>query len=303
MGFPLRNKTMGLNVFQPADIPQLNVWKTFAFSHPVRCDAGVEYAIVIESADAVGEVAVAKIGERDKNGGNNFVLSQPYADGVLLNSSNASTWSPIQDEDLTFVLNRSVFQTNYKGSLGVVNVANATDFLLSAGIEVLPDTYLGFNVRLLDRSEEVIQIFPGEPVRLARYTGRVQLEFDMRTTNNKVTPQIEPTVQLLVGTVDMAGDYVSRTFLCGGTKISVYVKEQRQTGTTVQIFAQNADTSWTQLTRNTAKAIPLDNDFVEVPYEGTFASAIAQTRIKISLGTTNEQIRPIVGPIRTYIAP
>lgn len=303
VGMPVRNTVRGLNVFQPSDIAQLNVWQTFPLSQPVRCDAGVEYALVIEAADAIGELAVAKIGERDKNGGNVFVISQPYPDGVLLNSSNASSWSPIQDEDLTFVLNRANFQTSYKGSFGVLNVANATDFLLSAGIEVLPDTFLGFNLKLLDRAEEVIQIFPGEPVRLARYTGRVQLEFDMRTSNGKVTPQIEPNVQLMVGSVDMSGDYVSRTFQCGGTKISVYVEEMRQTGTTVQIFALDAGDVWIPLVRNNAKAVPMTGDFVEVPYEGTFSGAISSTRIKITLGTTNELIRPIVGPIRTYIAP
>lgn len=54
-----------------------------------------EYAVVVLCDDATTALYVAELGKQDPTRG--YVTSQPYQVGVLLSSSNASTWTAHQD--------------------------------------------------------------------------------------------------------------------------------------------------------------------------------------------------------------
>ena len=85
----------------------------FMFDTPVYLQPGVEYAIVLLSNSARYRVWHAEVG------GTNVVPSGQTAEtinknvnmGVLLKSQNASTWTPDQNKDLKFTLNRAEFKT------------------------------------------------------------------------------------------------------------------------------------------------------------------------------------------------
>ena len=85
----------------------------FMFDTPVYLQPGVEYAIVLLSNSARYRVWHAEVG------GTNVVPSGQEAEtinknvnmGVLLKSQNASTWTPDQNKDLKFTLNRAEFKT------------------------------------------------------------------------------------------------------------------------------------------------------------------------------------------------
>jgi len=85
----------------------LNAWNRIDFSRPQIVQANTEYAIVILTDDALHSVAIAELGKFDSNG--NPVSTQPYTVGVLLKSSNAVTWTPFQEADLSFVLHAARF--------------------------------------------------------------------------------------------------------------------------------------------------------------------------------------------------
>jgi hypothetical protein len=76
------------------------------FSNPVYLVPG-EYAIVLISNSDDYEVFIATQGS--KQIGTDIVISQTPSLGVLLKSSNASTWTPMQEADLKFIINRAVF--------------------------------------------------------------------------------------------------------------------------------------------------------------------------------------------------
>ncbi len=65
--------------------------------------ANREYALVILCDDAETALAIAELGKFDA-ARERWVTAQPYQVGVLLSSSNASTWTAHQDADLTFEL-------------------------------------------------------------------------------------------------------------------------------------------------------------------------------------------------------
>ena len=86
----------------------------FMFDTPVYLQPGVEYAIVLISNSARYRVWHAEVG------GTNVVPSGATAEkitknvnlGVMLKSQNASTWTPDQNKDLKFTLNRADFKTD-----------------------------------------------------------------------------------------------------------------------------------------------------------------------------------------------
>jgi len=84
---------------------------TFTFPSPVFLQDTTEYAIVVMANSNNYTVRYAEIGGEDQSG--NRISQQPYA-GVLFKSQNASTWTPDQTKDLTFVLKRAVFSTTAK---------------------------------------------------------------------------------------------------------------------------------------------------------------------------------------------
>lgn len=72
------------------------------FEDPMMAEAGKEYAIVIitENSDYTMWVGTRTKPKIDKP--NEVISGNPYVQGVLFSSSNASTWTPHQNSDLKF---------------------------------------------------------------------------------------------------------------------------------------------------------------------------------------------------------
>ena len=81
----------------------------FMFDTPVYLQPGVEYAIVLLSNSARYRVWHAEVGGTDV-GTNAETINKNVNMGVLLKSQNASTWTPDQNKDLKFTLNRAEFK-------------------------------------------------------------------------------------------------------------------------------------------------------------------------------------------------
>jgi hypothetical protein len=92
----------------------------FTFPSPVFLQDKIEYAIVILANSNNYTVRYAEIGGEDQSG--NRISQQPY-NGVLFKSQNASTWTADQNKDLTFVLNRAVFDTSVSRTCVLRNAA------------------------------------------------------------------------------------------------------------------------------------------------------------------------------------
>lgn len=104
----------------------VNAWNKISLTRPVYLQAGVEYAMVLLTDDAVHAVALAELGKFDA-AANQFVTSQPYTIGTLLRSSNASTWTPAQDQDLAFRMYGAAFSsTSRTVSLGQLRAGTVT---------------------------------------------------------------------------------------------------------------------------------------------------------------------------------
>ena len=104
----------------------VNAWNKITLTRPVFLQAGVEYAMVVLTDDPTHAVALAELGKFDQ-AANQFVTSQPFTIGTLLKSSNASTWTPVQEADLAFRLYAASFtSTTRTVALGPLRLGTAT---------------------------------------------------------------------------------------------------------------------------------------------------------------------------------
>jgi hypothetical protein len=110
----------------PGNAITVGAWNKIALTRPVYLEPGVEYAMVLLTDDAVHAVALAELGKFDATA-NQFVTSQPYTIGTLLKSSNASTWTPVQEADLAFRLYGARFTSTTRTiDLGPIRAGTVT---------------------------------------------------------------------------------------------------------------------------------------------------------------------------------
>jgi hypothetical protein len=115
-GYPTKNylasKTIQAKDVNISSVPSTSNTSTvtkFTFDDPVYLEPAREYAIVIGSDSPDYELFIAEIGENVLGvSPARRISEQPYA-GSLFRSQNSSTWTPYQNQDLMFVINKAVF--------------------------------------------------------------------------------------------------------------------------------------------------------------------------------------------------
>ena len=108
------NVTDGITTFP--DASNTSTATTFTFSSPVYLQAGYEYAFVVLTQSANYQLWTAELGQNMVNPlpagvTSRLISSQPYI-GSFFRSTNSSTWTAYQNEDLMFSLNKCVFTPN-----------------------------------------------------------------------------------------------------------------------------------------------------------------------------------------------
>ncbi|MFZ6744693.1 DUF4815 domain-containing protein [Undibacterium sp. JH2W] len=178
------------------------------FDYPVSLSGGVDYALVILCDDATTAASIAELGKYDDHKGQ-WVASQPYTVGVLLSSSNATTWTPHQDRDLAFRLLAAEYQVTTRTiELGNTNLANVTDLMLLGLVEA-PSAQTRVEYQITLPGGSVLNVDDRQPVRLAApMSGQFSVTAKLTGTAS-LSPVLYPGVTLLAGTVANQGSYIS----------------------------------------------------------------------------------------------
>jgi len=102
-----------------------NAATTFTFDSPIFVQGGAEYTICLLANTPDYKVWISDLGTQDTSG--NEITKQPHT-GILFKSSNNSTWSPSQTQDLKFSMKRAKFTTtnNQGQNFGLVTLQNKT---------------------------------------------------------------------------------------------------------------------------------------------------------------------------------
>lgn len=183
---------------------------TAMFKYPVFIPGGREYSFVVLTDDGEHELFVASIGKIDLDT-NSIVTGQPFTVGVLLSSSNASTWTVHNESDLWFELIACRFNPVEKVvPIGSFTPAKMSDVIIRAGVEC-PDPSVDVSIRLTRPSGEVINSAPSQVISFDHYIQNetIQVAAVLRGTE-RVTPFIFPNVQIIDGELQTTADYVTR---------------------------------------------------------------------------------------------
>lgn len=300
-GFP--TQTILAEATREPDQITVGAWNRFTFNTPVRALANVEYAIVVLCNDALGSVAIAELGKWDSTNGR-WVTQQPYQIGVLLSSSNASTWTAHQDRDLTFrLLARRYTQTERVVDLGNVSVTDATDIVVLSMTDN-PATGADSELIMTMPDGSTISSSDGQTIRFAtKVTGNVGVQTKLRATP-KASAMLYPGSQLVVGTIASTAEYVSRAVDASatGAKVRVIFDANIPSGASVQVYLCGVDAgdTWQAISPDPLKTpIPVGNNMYEFNYLKDSVME-AKIRIKLVLNGT-PAARPYVYNLRVSI--
>jgi hypothetical protein len=267
---------------------------------PVWCEAGQEYALVLLTDDASTAVKIAELGKHDSVN-NHWVTSQPYQVGVLLSSSNASTWTPHQNRDLTFRLLAAKFtEVFHVFDLGKVTANNTSDLIALANIDLVSsDTNVELMLTEVGESSTEHSLSDNLPIALrSRLNGELVVKATLRGSEKR-SPVFYPGVQLILGEIAETADYVTRSIPAGSNAKVTITYEALIPGTAdIKTYVQQSNSKWQLVGLTIGK--PVGDNWVERTHVLTDFNA-NETRIKLSLSGTVEY-RPKVRALRVIIS-
>lgn len=234
-GYPTENILAAATVFPSSvnttdgttTVPSVSDTSTrtkFTFANPVYLNAATEYAIVVFSESPDYEVWISELGE-NIIGTSRRVSDQPYA-GSFFRSQNASTWTPFQNQDLMFVINKALFSSNpatltFKVNAPIADI-NLDEILLHSTDLKFPCTTIDYSILTtfaLDNSSDTtyIPLVPNEFYRFgydlknsaktnnrrrivrAGNSSSLILSVSMSSTDNAVSPMFNTERLSMVG--------------------------------------------------------------------------------------------------------
>lgn len=268
---------------------------------PVALEANREYAIVVLTDDANHAVSVAELGKYDPRTG--WVTAQPYQIGVLLSSSNGITWTPHQTQDLTFRLLGCRFSQQSKTvSLGQYTVTNLSDVMTLAGVE---RPAAGTDVQFLatDAQGRIYTLSEDQGLALSeKLSGNLAVSAKLTGTET-ASPILYPGTQLVFGTLEAAGDYLSRAIPAAATFNVSVTFDALTTGTSSVAVQAESGTPGSFQALSLSSGVEVGNGWVERTYKASSLVGVGAdrtTRVKLTL-SGNPQHRPFVRNLRVIV--
>ncbi|MDL2275810.1 DUF4815 domain-containing protein, partial [Desulfosarcina sp. OttesenSCG-928-G10] len=264
------------------------------FDSPVPLQAGIEYCFVVLCNDSETAVSVAEGGKYDDYR-QEWVASQPYTVGVLLSSSNASTWTAHQNLDMTFRLLACAFVPGtHVVTMGTAQLTNATDLVLHA-LDETPTSDALVQYQIILPGSETLTVASGQAVRLPSPTTGMVSVMARLTGTQKSAPLLWPDALLLAGELLETGDYYSRSITAlDAIKATLIYDAIIPSGASVTPEIQIDSGEW--------EALPLAGTVIQgdqvVEYTHTKPlnnAALAKVRFTLSGNTSS---RPFVGNVR-----
>jgi len=211
-GYPDSNNTLGIGIAEIGTlVSNVNPLKVY-FKNRIKLTKNISYAIYFESTGTVKArnvstnptlkkydgysimLRTAKLSEINLNPNsaeyNTIINQQPYIDGVFLQSSNANTWVPIQDEDMYFKINAPIYnntKTYIKNISGIDPNKNYTDLVLNINNNIPHDTSINYKYNM---NSVINNIVNKDLNYINNKITSLDIIGDMSTSNTSTTPSI-----------------------------------------------------------------------------------------------------------------
>ncbi|PRD42331.1 DUF4815 domain-containing protein [Phyllobacterium phragmitis] len=269
---------------------------TARFRYPVYLEPAREYCFVALTDDGDHALAIAQIGKIDV-ATNEIITGQPFTVGVLLSSSNASTWTVHNDADLVFQLIACRFEPSERTvTIGTFQPTKMSDIIVSAGVEY-PSPVADIEILLKRPNGQVIRSSPSQTHRLDEYIQNETIEVSalLRGTA-EVTPFLFPTVQIIEGELQPTADYVTRAVTAtDADKVMTTFDALLPTGSSVKV---EIGVPGNYAVVNVFSATQLGDGLVEQTYvRAAYPAANLDARTRITL-TGTPAARPELSSLR-----
>ncbi len=261
------------------------------FATPLYIEALQEFAIVILTDDNKHSLAIAEVGQYDRRA-QRYVTEQGYSVGVLLSSSNASTWTPHNNADLAFRLYAAEFTaTEHTTELKTQTAHNTSDLYLMADVERPGvETDVNFTFTADDRR------YPLQDKQTGRLDVRTDGDMTAKVTlrgSKTRSPVLYPGALLAMGDLQETATYISRAVVAGSGQAIVTLESNTPSGSALTVEIE-IDGSWKSCTPENGE--PLGDGWVRNEYKQAISGGDT-VRCRITL-SGNISARPRARALR-----
>ncbi len=258
-------------VLAPSEI-SLSGETRIRFDDPFYAEANTSYAVVLLTNSTRYKVRTATLGKMGRWG---IITRQTYMEGVLLESSNAETWTPLNGSDLAMRIYGYDFATEGLIRFQPITGVQFSDLNLDEYSAIPQGTTLDWEYST-DGGATWDAIVPAEEERLPNLAGQLVVRVHLATSMANDTPAINFRDVNLVGYLNKtAGTYLTREneLTQGVESTKAYVQMDIPSGTTLQWFASNdGGVTWEAMTIQETR--PIDENWTEYTLVRTFADPV-----------------------------
>jgi hypothetical protein len=255
-------------VLAPGDV-NLNTETKVVFANPFYAQAGTSYAVVLLTNSSNYRMRVATLGQLGQNG---VITRQTYVAGVLLESSNAETWTPLNGSDLTMKIYGYEFQPSGVVRFQPITGVQFSDLNLDEYSSAPEGTGIAWEYST-DGGVIWDAIVPAEEERLPNLASQVLVRALLSSNAVNISPAlIYKDVNLIGYLNNTTGKYLNREneLTQGVSSTKVYTQMSIPSGTNINWFASNnGGASWEPMSIITTRKI--DQDWTEYTLTRTFA--------------------------------
>lgn len=266
----------------------------FTFDDPVLCEANKEYAFVLKANSKDFRVYVAEIGETDLQT-NQLVANNPYIQGVMMSSSNNSSWTIHQKADVKFRIIADTYDANSEVVFDTINIPEGfCRFNLAAESLVFENTRLEWYYSL-DGGLSYDHISPYTDRVVDALANSIKLKASIfKTANTNLSPILNlNSVSLNLSRYDNSkeGYYVSNLIsgLDEYNNLEIILDTYDPSGTDMKVYMstnQNNETPYTLNELTLQSSRELSYNWTEKTYKVTLGFNATRCRIFVKLSSS-----------------
>lgn len=190
------------------------------FDDPIMAESGKEYCIVIMTDSTQYTMWVATMGQKLINNQSQTVVSNPYIQGVLYSSSNASAWTVHQTSDLTFNVYTANFNTKAVIEFDTIENMRVDSVVLMSSYLTPQNTGCLWDMKIvLDNEPSNVTVANKAWLPISNYADldveQIARQVKLRATfdaNRFMSPMLSMEDILFAGFLtSLSGSYIART--------------------------------------------------------------------------------------------
>lgn len=296
------NGTIGSTVYahkslNPSDIvvsSDSSIATRFNFDDPIVLEKDTQYAFSIRSISDKYRVWVAEIGGIDVST-KEVLLKNSYLTGVMMSSSNNSSWTTHQTMDIKFKLIEDLYDSTGSITFAPITVDNITRIDLIADSVVLNGTSIKWYYSI-NGGATFYSITPGSLRELRDIATTITLRVDLsRSTNENLTPLLAYDSLLLVGSsYEKEGEYIGVNVngLDPYENVLVIMNAYVPAGTSITPYmSYDNGNNLIQMNLDQGQTRTLSNGWRELVYEVDVPEDVDATQCRIFIkGTSNSSM-------------